>query len=104
MVEGWIPAFAGISLFLRCGAYREDFLIGRKPAGLLLRERQLSVDGDLEHPSYARHQLDFGAVFLFQHCPRTEGPRLIVSRLAPLDSDLHRVLLARSCRPQNLNE
>jgi hypothetical protein len=28
-------------------------------------------------------------VLLDQSCPRTEGPRFIVSRFAPLDSDLH---------------
>jgi hypothetical protein len=59
---------------------------------LLFREKQPAVDGDLEYPSHPRHQFDVGAVKLNQPRPRTEGPRFIVSRLAPLDSYLHRCL------------
>jgi hypothetical protein len=59
---------------------------------LLFREKQPAVDGDLEYPSHPRHQFDFGAVKLNQPRPRTEGPRFIISRLAPLDSYLHRRL------------
>jgi hypothetical protein len=73
-------------------AQRIDFLVGGKPPGLLFREKQPAVDGDLEYPSHPRHQFDFGAVKLNQPRPRTEGPRFIVSRLAPLDSYLHRCL------------
>src|SRR5439155_24528721 len=43
----------------------------------------------LEHAAHPGHQLDIGTVKLNQLCPRTEGPRFIVSGLAPLDSDLH---------------
>ena len=71
------------------GADRVDLLVGGKPPGRLFRERQPSVDGNLEHAAYPRHQFDFGAVFFLQSRPRTEGPRFIVSRLAPLDPDLH---------------
>ena len=35
------------------------------------------------------HKFDVSAVKLNQPRPRTEGPRFIVSRLAPLDPDLH---------------
>ena len=76
----------------RALAQRIDFLVGGKPPGLLFRKKQPTVDGDLEYPSHPRHQLDFGAVKLNQPRPRTEGPRFIVSRLAPLDSYLHRCL------------
>ena len=71
------------------GAQRIDFLVGGKPPGLLFREQQPAVDGDLEHPGHPGHQLDIGTVKLNQPRPRTEGPRFIVSRLAPLDRDLH---------------
>lgn len=74
------------------GAQRIDFLVGGKPPGLFFREQQPTVDGDLEYSSHPRHQLDFGAVKLDQPRPRTEGPRFIVSRFAPLDSHLHRRL------------
>src|SRR5689334_15182966 len=86
-----MTALGNQALASACG---EDLLVGREATGLLFRERQLSVDRDLEYARYTRHQFDVGAVFVFQHCPRTEGPRLIVSRLAPLDSYLHRVLRA----------
>ena len=76
----------------RALAQRIDFLVGGKPPGLLFREKQPAVDGDLEYPSHPRHQFDVGAVKLNQPRPRTEGPRFIVSRLAPLDSYLHRCL------------
>src|SRR5580704_11946975 len=68
---------------------RDYFFIGRKAAGLLLRIAQPAIDRDLEHAADPWDQFDLGAVFLFQHCPRTEGARLIVSGLAPIDSDLH---------------
>jgi hypothetical protein len=71
------------------GAQRRDFLIGGEPSGLLLREQKPTVDGDLEHAAHPGYQLDIGTVKLNQARPRTEGPRLIVSRLAPLDSNLH---------------
>jgi hypothetical protein len=71
------------------GAERIDFLVGGKPPGLLLRERQATVDSDLENATDSGHQLDFGTILLNQFCPRTEGARFIVSRLAPLDGDLH---------------
>ena len=71
------------------GAYRIDFLVGRKPPEGFFRKHQPAVDGNLERPANSRHQLDFGAVSLNQPCPRTEGPRFIVSRLAPLDPDFH---------------
>ena len=77
------------------GAQRVDLLIGGKPPGLLFRIHQPAIDGNLEYPGYPGHQLDLGAVTLFQHCPRTEGPRFIVSRLAPLDSYLHLLPLHR---------
>jgi hypothetical protein len=76
----------------RALAQRIDFLVGGKPPGLLFREKQPAVDGDLKYPSHPRHQFDFGAVKLNQSRPRTEGPRFIISRLAPLDSYLHRRL------------
>jgi hypothetical protein len=71
------------------GAYRIDFLVGRKPPEGFLREHQAALDRDLERPANSRHQLDFGAVTLNQPRPRTEGPRFIVSRLAPLDRYFH---------------
>ena len=71
------------------GAQRIDFLIGGKPPGLLLREQQLTVDGDLKHAADPGYQLDIRTVKFFQPRPRTESPRFIVSRLAPLDPDLH---------------
>ena len=71
-------------------AYRVDLLVGRKPAGLLLRKGEPAIDGNLKHPADPGHQLDIGAVFLLQPIPRTEGTRFIVSRFAPLDSDFHR--------------
>ena len=74
-------------------AHRVDLLVGRKPAGLLLRESEPAIDGNLEHPTYPGHQLDIGAVFLDEPIPRTEGTRFIVSGLAPLDSDFHRASL-----------
>ena len=89
----------------RAGAQRIDFLVGGKPPGLLFREKQPTIDGDLEYPSHPRHQFDFGAVKLNQPRPRTEGPRFIVSRLAPLDSYLHCCLSQGSpaIRPTNLS-
>jgi hypothetical protein len=78
-------------------ADRVDLLVGRKPAGLLLRESEPAVDGNLEHAADPGHQLDIGTVFLNEPVPRTEGTRFIVSRLAPLDSNFHR----RSSRPQD---
>jgi len=72
------------------GAYRVDLLVGRKPAGLLLRKGEPAIDGNLKHPADPGHQLDIGAVFLLQPIPRTEGTRFIVSGLAPLDSNFHR--------------
>jgi hypothetical protein len=71
------------------GTYGIDFLVGRKPPEGFFREHQAAVDGNLERPANSRHQLDFGAVSLNQPRPRTEGPRFIVSRLAPLDPDFH---------------
>ena len=71
-------------------AYRVDLLVGRKPAGLLLRKGEPAIDGNLKHPADPGHQLDIGAVFLLQPIPRTEGTRFIVSGFAPLDSDFHR--------------
>src|SRR2546423_5292857 len=70
-------------------AHRIDLLIRRKPAGLLLRESEPAIDGNLEHAPYPGHQLDIGAILLDEPVPRTEGTRFIVSRLAPLDADLH---------------
>src|SRR5882762_1650428 len=71
-------------------AYRVDLLVGRKPAGLLLRKGEPAIDGNLKHPADPGHQLDIGAVFLLQPIPRTEGTRFIVSGFAPLDSHFHR--------------
>ena len=70
-------------------AYRVDLLVGRKPAGLLLRKGEPAIDGNLKHPADPGHQLDIGAVFLLQPIPRTEGARFIVSGFAPLDSHFH---------------
>jgi hypothetical protein len=70
-------------------ADRIYFLVCRKPAGLLLRKSQPAIDGNLEHAADPGHQLDIGTVFLNEPVPRTEGTRFIVSRLAPLDPDLH---------------
>src|SRR5437763_11314714 len=70
-------------------AHRIDLFVGRKPAGLLLRESEPAIDGDLEHPTYPGYQLDIGAVFLDEPIPRTEGTRFVVSGLAPLDADFH---------------
>src|SRR5204863_4213312 len=81
-------------------AYRVDLLVGRKPAGLLLRKGEPAIDGNLKHPADPGHQLDIGAVFLFQPIPRTEGARFIVSRLAPLDSDFHRFVLSSAMMVQ----
>jgi hypothetical protein len=80
------------------GAYRVDLLVGRKPAGLLLRKGEPAIDGNLKHPTDPGHQLDIGAVFLFQPIPRTEGTRFIVSGFAPLNSDFHRSSLSRPQR------
>src|SRR5436305_73670 len=82
------------------GAYRVDLLVGRKPAGLLLRKGELAIDGNLKHPADPGHQLDIGAVFLLQPIPRTEGTRFIVSRFAPLDSDFHRFVLSSATMVQ----
>ena len=79
-------------------AHRVDLLVGRKPAGLLLRESESAIDGNLEHTTYSGHQLDIGAVFLDEPIPRTEGTRFVVSRLAPLDTDFHRSDLRIACR------
>src|SRR5487761_1266543 len=67
-----------------------DLFVGRKPAGLFLGIGKPAVDRDVEDATPARHQLDLGAVFCDQPVPRTEGPGLIVSRLAPIDPDFHR--------------
>jgi hypothetical protein len=84
----------GLIHFGRCAAPsaaadRFYLLIGRKPPGSLFRESEPAINGNLKHPADPGHQLDIGAVFLFQPIPRTEGTRFIVSRLAPLDSDFH---------------
>jgi hypothetical protein len=68
---------------------RIDLLVGWKAACLLLRKRQPAIDCDFEHATDTRHQFDLSAVLLDQSCPRTEGPRFIVSGLAPLDTDFH---------------
>ena len=81
-------------------AYRVDLLVGRKPAGLLLRKGEPAIDGNLKHPADPGHQLDIGAVFLLQPIPRTEGTRFIVSRFAPLDSDFHRFVLSSATMVQ----
>ena len=71
------------------GTDRVDFFVGREPSGLLLRESKPAIDGDLERSAHSGDKLDIGTVTLNQSRPRTEGPRLVVSGLAPLDSDLH---------------
>src|SRR5438105_1462482 len=70
-------------------ADRLDLFVGREPAGLLFREGEPAIDGDLEHPANPGHQLYLCAVFLFQLGLRTEGTRFIVSRLAPFDPNFH---------------
>jgi len=82
-------------------ADRVYFLIGWKPARLLLRESQAAADGNLKHPADPGHQLDIGAILLLEPVPRTEGTRFIVSRFAPLDTNFHRwafrLPLSRNC-------
>ena len=75
---------------------RVDLGIFGEPPELLFRKRQAPVDGDLEHPGDPFDQLDLGAVFFYQSRPRTEGPRLVVSRHAVFDPDLHRAAPAQT--------
>jgi hypothetical protein len=70
-------------------ASRNDLVIGRKAAGLFFRVFKNAIDGDVEHATDTRYQFNLGTVFLLQQGPRTEGARLIVSGLAPIDPDFH---------------
>ena len=50
-------------LLVLAAAHRIDLLVGREAASLLLGKGKPPVDGNLEYPTDARHQFDFGAVF-----------------------------------------
>ena len=74
---------------LRAGSQRIDLGIGRKAAGLFLRELQLPVHADLKDAAARAHIGDLGVGQLLEPRSRTESARLIVSLHAVFDDDLH---------------
>lgn len=66
-----------------------DLPLFRKTLHLLLGEYELSVSGDLKHPTGGRNQLHLRAKRLFQFLFQPGSTRLIVSLCTIFDCDLH---------------
>ena len=62
-------------------------------ADAFLRELELAVDRNLEHPAARADEFDISLAELRQSCPRTEGFGLVASTAAVVDDDFHRVAL-----------
>jgi len=67
-----------------------DLLVGRKSFQAGLREDESSVDGDLENPTFRRHEFDLcPGKCLLKFGGQTGRLRQVISLHAVLDRDLH---------------
>src|SRR6266851_1474720 len=82
-------AMHGESLQAQGAELIEDFLFGRKPPGVVLRENPLAVDGDVENPAAAAHELAVDSELFFDFSRQTGGSRKVVSNAAIINANIH---------------